>query len=135
MVPTSFSIRKGTPWVVRLFLDHNADVNIRSNTGSTALQRAAAEGHVEIARMLLECHADVNSRTDRGSTPLLFASQFGTPDILQLLLDHNADTDGGVKNGETALHCAAYGGQLSVTTPAQRGRPIHGAKMDQPRCT
>jgi len=79
--------------VVRLLLDHNADVHMGNNSGDTPLHVAASYGSLEVAGILLECKVEVNSRNHDGSTPLHFASSSGHPNVVQLFLDYDADEE------------------------------------------
>jgi ankyrin repeat protein len=49
------------PEVVRLLLDHGADVNISPFNGVTPLTIASQEGHIEIVTMLSEKGIDLDS--------------------------------------------------------------------------
>ncbi|KAM3070075.1 hypothetical protein ACMFMG_003893 [Clarireedia jacksonii] len=89
-----------TPDILKLLLDHGADVN--SDDG-WALQIAAAEGHVDIVKELLNRGANVNARTSNPKFPqgtaLYGACELGQEEIVDILLDHGADPNlGGGKD-------------------------------------
>ena len=46
--------------IVKLLLEHGADINLPDNYGHTALMMASLEGNTEIVRLLLDQGADVN---------------------------------------------------------------------------
>lgn len=73
------------PGGVRLLLDHNADVNLRSHDGSTPLHKAAARGCCESVQLLLKSGADLSIIENDGSTPLVRAAEQGCFDIVQKL--------------------------------------------------
>jgi ankyrin repeat protein len=62
--------------IVKLLLDHNADVNLQSNElttlelypylylGGSALQAAAYQGYLEIVKLLLDHNANVNLQSN-----------------------------------------------------------------------
>jgi ankyrin repeat protein len=106
--------------IMRLLLDHCANVNVHDSHRSTPLHFAASEGHLELARMLLGRKVNVNAVDDEGSTPLHQASLYlwsGDPDIVQLvrlLLDDGADIHALDNRGNTPLHFAASRSHLEV---------------------
>ncbi|PQE13411.1 multiple ankyrin repeats single kh domain-containing protein [Rutstroemia sp. NJR-2017a BVV2] len=84
----------GTLDILKLLLDHGADVN--SDDG-WALQTAAVEGHVDIVKELLIRGADVNARTSNPNFPqrtaLYGACDLGWDEIVDVLLEHGADAN------------------------------------------
>lgn len=44
------------------------------NQGSTALQIASYQGHLEVVKALLQAHANVDLRDDEGDTALHYAA-------------------------------------------------------------
>jgi ankyrin repeat domain-containing protein 17 len=52
--PFFVASESGNPDLVRLLLDHNADVHAHDKRGVTPLHKAAAKGRHEVTRMLLE---------------------------------------------------------------------------------
>jgi ankyrin repeat protein len=106
--------------IMRLLLNHGANVIVHDQRRNTPLHFAASQGDLEIARMLLEHKANVNALDDEGSTPLHKASQCpwsGDPDIVQLvrlLLDDGADVHTPDNGGNTPLHFAALRGHPEV---------------------
>lgn len=79
--------------LVRLLLDHGADVNARNSREHTALHIAVAWGwdSLETVQALLSSGADVHARDRSGRTPLALAkSSQRKPAIQRLLLEHGA---------------------------------------------
>ena len=68
-----------------------ADLNIQSNTGNTALHRAAWNGHSEIVSTLIDEGADLNIQNLYGNTPIHRAAFKGHIGIVLKLLKANAD--------------------------------------------
>ena len=98
----------GIPDILRLFLEHNADIHVHDDKGNTPLHFAAEFGRLEAAQILLERNAEVNSKNYDGFTPLLLASWSGNPHIARLLLNHNADVHvAHDESGYTPPHFAA----------------------------
>jgi ankyrin repeat protein len=106
----------GTLDILKLLLDHGADVN--SNDG-WALQIAAAEGNFEIVRELLIRHANVNARTSNPNFPqrtaLYGACELGWDKIVDILLECGADPNlGGGEDDYPILAAARDGGSKII---------------------
>ena len=66
---TALDISSGDPEIVRVLLEHGADVNGRSDEGGfTPLHNASGSGAAELVRILLEHGADPSATTDDGRT-------------------------------------------------------------------
>lgn len=117
--------------MVKLLLFLGADVNAKSKSfsGRTALQAAAASGHINVVKLLLDNAADVNVAGPIG-TALHAAAEAGYIDLVKMLLDNGADIDAGPTNNCcTALRAAARGGYLDVVetllNPARMWKPLY----------
>jgi ankyrin repeat protein len=106
--------REGYPDIMRLLLDHGANVEAHDKGGNTTLHFTASGGDLEVTRMLLEFKAEVNSLNQDRYTPLLMASSKGNLDISRLLLTHGADPFVHDNNGSTPLHLATIGRHFEV---------------------
>ena len=91
--PIHHASRNGDTEIVRLLIDHDADVNATNERGHTVLYCAGGHGHLETVRLLLENNANPNVKfTKDGKTLLEWLSQY--PDdqrftkITQLLTEH-----------------------------------------------
>ncbi len=93
--PLQIAAYKGYEAVVRLLLDHRADVNQRSMHAST-LDYAVAEGRESVVRLLLERGAEVTVQAtsayygSRGLASLVLAARAGNVGIVKLLLGHGS---------------------------------------------
>lgn len=91
--PLQVAAYKGYDAVVRLLLDHGANVNQRSVYAST-LDYAVAEGRQSIVRLLLERGAEITVTAAspyyglKGLPSLVLAARAGHADIVKLLLDN-----------------------------------------------
>src|SRR2546425_1826788 len=102
----------GNAETVKLLLPRRADPNAKeSQQGQTALMRAVAEKHPEIARALIERGADSRARSKGGFTALLFASQQGDVTSARVLLAAGADVNEATPKNGTALVVAAASGR------------------------
>ena len=95
IAPIHLASLGGHTEVMKLLLDHKADVNASRHTdGSTPLHTAAQYGHTEVVKMLLDHKAYMDAKcTDDGSTPLYIAAWTGHTEVVKLLLDHKADVN------------------------------------------
>jgi len=76
--------------VVRLLLEHGADMNVQDDDGWTPLHRASFFGALEVVRVLLEHGADVEVKIDSGETALQAAAEGGHDKVVELLRGHGA---------------------------------------------
>ena len=76
----------GHPEVIKLLLEHGADIHIRRSNGRTPLHEACLNGELEAAQALIDGGADVHSVDDAGATPydLAVASRYSSERIAQL---------------------------------------------------
>ena len=80
--------------IVHILLEANADPNLKSGNGATALLVAVAQGLTAIVKALLAANADANLSNETNktcNTPLITAIENGHEEIVQLLLDVGAD--------------------------------------------
>jgi ankyrin repeat protein len=87
--------------VVRLLLEHNADVNAKDDDGWTALLKAAENGHEAVVRPALEHNVNVNMKDDDKWTAPFRAAKNMHETVVRLLLEHKADVD--AKDGYCGL--------------------------------
>ncbi|KAF4528779.1 hypothetical protein B566_EDAN017111 [Ephemera danica] len=110
--------------MIKLLLDHGAQMEIRSEEEVDALQYATFGGHIDAIELLLDRGADIHSRdaTD-GSTPLhqkeyLFIEtcRKGDTELAKKMLDEGIDVDtkSGSWMGHTALHWASKNGDIDM---------------------
>ena len=103
--------------LVTSLLDHQADVNIKTNNYvGTALSLAVYYGNIEIITTLLDHKADVDIKDIDGFTALMWAARNGHNEVVTILLDHKADVDIKANDGRTALIYAARNGNNVVVT-------------------
>jgi ankyrin repeat protein len=111
------------PEVVRLLVEHGADVNQKNKQGlhagphvhgETALHVAARNGLVETARLLIKGGADVKAVNENGFTALHYAAQKEEVETARLLIEAGADKETVRGYGVTALHVAAMSGAVAI---------------------
>lgn len=70
--------------VVKLLIEHGADVNARKGTYNTVeipLMYAVQYERFDIAKLLIDNGADVNTKDNDGKTPLMIATQSGLTNV------------------------------------------------------
>jgi hypothetical protein len=82
---------RGHTECARLLIDHMADVNAKSNSGTSALHEVANMGQMGCAELLVQNGADVKCQDDDGYTPLISCAYYGRLNISQYLLEQKAD--------------------------------------------
>lgn len=92
--------------IMRLLLEHGADVEQADDIGETPLRYAAANS-LDATNLLLEHGAAVDAPGLGGQTPLLGAAAAGDMKQMNTLLAHGAQVNAQSKARITALMCAA----------------------------
>ena len=76
--------------ILRLLLEHGADINAQSRGGRTPLHWASTYKTLEAVRVLLENGADVEAKENAGKTALQEAADMGRDEVVKLLREHGA---------------------------------------------
>jgi ankyrin repeat protein len=105
---------EGDLLAVQLFLFAGMDVEVKDSNGWTALNAAAANGHLPVVQALLEKGAEVNVKINKGLTALMFAAIDGHLRVVQALLEKRVDVNARDNDGWTALMFAGGKGHLLV---------------------
>jgi ankyrin repeat protein len=117
---------------VRALLGGNADVNARSNDGSTALLWAAHWDDVATAELLIGGRANANLANDFGMTPLSRACTNGSAAMVQRLLEAGANPNTRIATGETPIMtCASSGNVDAVRMLIARGADVNASEPTQ----
>ncbi|CAK9041788.1 unnamed protein product [Durusdinium trenchii] len=95
-------------------LDDPLAINAKRGDGATALNLAAALGHVEVVESLCDLRADPNACANHMVTPLLLAAREGHLAVVQLLVEHRAELECQAATGATALSIASRMGHSEV---------------------
>src|SRR5215208_5611209 len=75
--PIHHAARNGDAEVVRLLIEHGADINAANPRGHTVLYCAGGHGHLDTLRVLLDAGADCDARFTRdGKTLLQWLAQY-----------------------------------------------------------
>ena len=115
------------PEIVRIFLDHGVDPNVKGRRNTSLLHHIAAAGKVwgepvlrederiEFARLFLDHGAALEHRdTLLHSTPLAWAARWAREDLVELYLEHGADPQPDGEPWTTPLAWAERYGHASI---------------------
>ena len=117
---------------VRALLSRKADVNVRSDDGSTALLWAAHWNDVATADLLIRAGADANAANDFGMTPLSRACTNGSAPLVQRLLEAGAKPNTRIATGETPIMtCASSGNADAVRLLIARRADVNAKEPSQ----
>ena len=83
--PLIYAAFNGHTAVAEYLLGKGAEVNAKTENGSTALLFAARFGHIEVVELLLQNKADPNIANERGATAIDWALKTENTDIADLL--------------------------------------------------
>ncbi|XP_034251058.1 ankyrin repeat domain-containing protein 17 isoform X2 [Thrips palmi] len=101
--------------IVKLLINHGADVNAQSSSGNTPLMYGCAGGYSEVVKVMLEAGANVEDHNENGHTPLMEAASAGKVAVAKVLLDHGAGINTHSNEfKESALTLACYKGHLDM---------------------
>jgi hypothetical protein len=93
--PLITAARLGKTGIVKLLLDHGANINLASIGGATycttALDYAAWSGNEAMAELLLKQGANINYKDESEETALVKATQAGQLALVRILLSSGAD--------------------------------------------
>ena len=100
----------GTAQQIETAIKNGANLNVRNNSGITALMRVAHGNSPEAVSVLLRNGADVNATSNNGTTALMLAALNNTnTEVISILLQNGADVNATSNDGYTALMMVADG--------------------------
>jgi len=107
-----WAVLADSPEVAEFLIAKEADLNVKDNTGSTAL--AVANG-LTMVKLLVSKGADIDARVQlRGYTRLHISCFAGERDVVQFLIGEGADIYAIDNAGREPLHRAAAGGHVDI---------------------
>ncbi|XP_046551542.1 ankyrin-3-like [Haliotis rubra] len=100
-----------------VLLQHNLDINSRTNTGKTPLMVTVHYGYINVCKFLVSMGANVSQVDDDGDNILHFACRGGHVGMVKyVLLQHNLDINSRANTGKTPLMVTVYHGYINVCT-------------------
>lgn len=124
------------PEIMRLLVDHGADMDLRSESGVSVLMIAAGvsrfrseyivpeERALETVKMALELGADVNETDPEGNTAMHGAAFIRSTKIVQFLADSGADVNALNEKGHSPIHVAEHDGRRAGTGAEVEHSPV-----------
>lgn len=110
--------------VIRCLVNHGANINAVSDTGSTPVRSACFMTHLDIVQYLVENGADIRKANYNGGTCLINSVQ--SVQLCKFLLKHGADVNARDIQNKTALHYAIQEHRLETTKLLlEHGADIH----------
>lgn len=83
--PLFYAIDLGNLKIVKLLIDHGANIYHVNDNRETALHIAVKGSHIEITRFLLEEDVRLNSKDNLGNTALFYAKKNASNELIELL--------------------------------------------------
>ena len=84
--PIFYAIKFGHINIIKLLLEHGADIDIRNIQGNTVLHQAAMMGNIEIINLLIQNRAHIQAKCNDGLTALDYAAWNSDKDLMGVLL-------------------------------------------------
>ena len=112
--PLHTTVAIGNADIMKLLLEHGADVTAGNWEEFTPLYEASRRGRLDMMSLLFDHHADVNSRGKKGRTALLKAAFEGELEVASVLVQHGAIADIGNTDSWTPLISASRNGHLDI---------------------
>ena len=100
--------------VRRILEEKTADVNSKSDGGTSALSVACIHDHTKIVTILLEYGADIDASESGGFTPLMYAARQGNLDVVRVLIEKGANVNIAKDDGYTALTLASTNNHKTI---------------------
>ncbi|XP_067661560.1 ankyrin repeat domain-containing protein 50-like [Haliotis asinina] len=113
--PVMLAAYHGHNEVIKLLINHTADLSISGKGGDNILHIACQSGHTDVVQYLLSLNSlDINSRGWKKRTPVMLAAKGGHKEVIELLINHRADLSTIDKVGNNILHIACESGHIDV---------------------
>ena len=87
--PLMYAASRNAKKILNLLIEHNADINIQTKSGDTALTLAAMHNHINIVKILIENKADVFARDGYGRRCLYYANENGNAEMCRIFSKHH----------------------------------------------
>lgn len=117
----------GDEKLVKLLIDHKANVNIGNRFGMTALMYARSFAKV---RMLIAAGASVNDKNITGETALYYSTQRADPDAVKALIEAGANVNAKNDKNMSALHLARLELAADRSSSRQSRGPEHEKQVE-----
>jgi len=112
--------------IVKLLLDHEADINILESDSCNFLTATIINGHSNIVELLLDHGINVNQLSNRYWSSLMIACRYSQKDIVNILLARGANVNYKNAHNNCALDMAVHSENKDVVEIILR----HGASIN-----
>ncbi len=102
------------PTPVQMLIDKGAHIDLRDQTGLTALHIASYLGYEQVVKLLIDRKANLELGDEAGYTPLMMAANAGKIETVRLLLDAGAEVNAKDVDESTPIMFAAQHGYEDV---------------------
>lgn len=110
----AFSCQMGSDKILKVLIQHGADVNLSNFEKETPLHVACSKGCLKTVKLLIQAGANVNAKDLNDWTPLHEAAKSGSVEVCKYLLEHGADDEAQGYYIPFPLHVACQQGDLKV---------------------
>ena len=100
--------------VLAFLLDHEAEPNILTSDGYSAMYRTIKHECLDKTKLLLQSGANIEHSVPGGRTPLLVAVQYGYQEALEILLEKGANINTVLDRGSGAVQVAIVRGNTEI---------------------
>lgn len=107
----------GQPKLVRLLLDHGAEINSANKSGRTSVMEASAAGCRDTVELLLASGANPEVSDNQGKTALMIAGESGHLEVIHILQKWRANSAARYTRGGTVSHEALTPVRGTITKP------------------
>jgi ankyrin repeat protein len=109
--PLHKAAARGDHELVKMFVDHGVDIDVKIPTGVSALFLAVAGDHIKTVQTLVKAGADIHTTNQDGVTPLHWAAAHGKIEMLKTLISLGANSDKTSELMQSSLLAAVHKGQ------------------------
>lgn len=122
VTPIFWASATGNEVLVKLLLEHGAEIDAQDRAGNTPLHNAVLKSQKNIVQMFLKWGADLEAQSRSGMTALHIAALRDNREMIQFLIAEGAQVDVKDKQGHTPADWAALRGfQGSVDLLVSKG--------------
>src|ERR1043166_5693730 len=108
------AVRNSNREMVQLLLAAGAKVNLKDDSGETALMMLDGDATSDLVWDLINVGAKVRLQDNAGNTALMRAAMANNLDAVKTLIEAGAEVDARNKQGQTALMLAAADGNVNI---------------------
>ena len=89
--PLMYAASSNAEKILNLLIEHNADINIQTKSGYTALILAVMHNHINVVKILIKNKADVFARDGYGRRCLYYADENWNTEMYEIFKKYHDD--------------------------------------------